>query len=126
MVSVRGWLRGRKRAVSTQPVNLVEPPVPQVKPPARLGIDTSLRLRPWSMARLASIFRDALKPISVRWSAPKIDEIDCTTRLDLAKKKMIRRFLSKENDLIKNPRCKIYCKAVLELQLALSTFWFVD
>ena len=40
-------------------MNLVEPPVPQVKPPARLGIDTSLRLRPWSMARLASIFRDA-------------------------------------------------------------------
>jgi hypothetical protein len=40
-------------------VNLVEPPVPQVKPPSRLGIDTSLRLRPWSAARLTAIFRDA-------------------------------------------------------------------
>jgi hypothetical protein len=40
-------------------VNLVEPPVPRLKPPARLGLDTSLRLRPWSVSRLGAIFREA-------------------------------------------------------------------
>lgn len=59
MVSVRGWLRARRRGASSQLVNLVELPLPQVKPPARLGLDTSMRQRAWSTARLAAIFRDA-------------------------------------------------------------------
>ena len=59
MVSLRGWLRARRSRNSDQAVNLLEPQVPQVKPPARLGLDTRLTLRPWSTARLAAIFRDA-------------------------------------------------------------------
>ena len=59
MVSLRGWLRARRSRNNEQAVNLLEPHVAQVKPPARLGIDTRLSLRPWSIARLAAIFRDA-------------------------------------------------------------------
>ena len=35
--------------------------MPRLKPPARLGLDTSCRLRPWSVSRLAAIFREAAR-----------------------------------------------------------------
>lgn len=40
-------------------VDLVSGPRPRFKAPRRIGIDTSLSLRPWSLARLMAIFREA-------------------------------------------------------------------
>jgi hypothetical protein len=59
MGSFRGWLRDRLRGKTPQPVNLVDRPAVRVTPPSRLGLDVQVRVRPWSVARLASIFREA-------------------------------------------------------------------
>jgi hypothetical protein len=58
-MSLRGWLRERLRRRSSQQINLVEQPAVQVPPPSRLGLDVELRVMPWSVARLNTIFRDA-------------------------------------------------------------------
>jgi hypothetical protein len=59
MGSLRGWLRERLGRKPAQAVNLVARPEVQVAPPARLGLNVSVQVRPWSVARLASIFREA-------------------------------------------------------------------
>lgn len=61
MASLRRWWQDRRRGGSGGGVNLVEPPVPRLKPPGRLGLETSVRLRPWSLSRLAAIFREAAR-----------------------------------------------------------------
>lgn len=59
MVSLRSWFGARRRGGGQKAVNLVDQPVPKVKPPSRLGLDPTPRPRPWSATRLATIFRDA-------------------------------------------------------------------
>lgn len=54
--------RGARRGSSlsgADAVDLVSGPRPRFKAPRRIGIDTSLALRPWSVSRLMAIFREA-------------------------------------------------------------------
>ena len=61
MGRVRQWLRERLAAGSSTKaagVNLLEEPSLQLDAPSALGLDTRLAVQPWSLARLAAIFRD--------------------------------------------------------------------
>lgn len=59
MGALRSWLRTRLGRGDSSSVNLVAKVSPRQAVPARLGLDVTPRLRPWSVARLAAIFREA-------------------------------------------------------------------
>lgn len=65
MGSLRRWLKarlgGQSLPASSGPelINLLEETPAPAAPPQQIGIDPTLQPRPWSVARLAAIFRDA-------------------------------------------------------------------
>lgn len=60
MAFLRGWLRSRRNGGTPQAINLLEAATPQLPPPSKVGLPLGgLHLRPWSVSRLAILFRDA-------------------------------------------------------------------
>ena len=65
----RSWVRGRRageRGAMTQGPDLLNQPTATIPVPDRVGLEWSGPIRPWSLARLGSIVREAVRHPSDR------------------------------------------------------------
>ena len=68
-MGLRSWVRGRRageRGATTQGPDLLNQPTATIPVPDHLGLEWSGPIRPWSLARLGSIVREAVRHPSDR------------------------------------------------------------